>query len=230
VRIHRELFMRAMLLATPPPGVAPLEVPAALIITVAVVSVAAITTIVGKGIRRQRERRGEGIPAQFTRHLNVTSVALIMVLLGALAPYIIVYRSYTGPTASDVYFQLELGSYLWSFFAGVVPGEEFMVRLDLLPLPNLAWSLVLLAFYLVYVYELTEYCQGQAHWTRALLAWLFSQLPFLVMLIPEYLPALFLTELFYEGPTFITLIAGLIIMRIVSPMPSREPWASKEEE
>ncbi len=222
--------MCAMLQAARPPDAVPLEVPAALIITVAVISVAGIAAIVGKGIRRQRERRGQEISSQFTRHLNVTSVALIMVLLGTLAPCIIVYRSYTGPTPSDVYFQLELGSYLWSFFAGVVPGEEFIVRLDLLSLPNLAWSLTLLAFYLVYVYELIEYCQGQARWTRVVLAWLFSQLPFLVMLIPEYLPALFLTELFYEGPTFITLVAGLIIMRIVSPKPSRDPWEIKEGE
>jgi hypothetical protein len=222
--------MHGLVLAEQPPDAVPLEVPAALIIAVTLISIAGIAAIVGKGIRRQRERRGEGIPVQFTRHLNVTSVALIMVLLGALAPYIIVYRSHTGPTSSDVLFQLELGSYLWSFFAGIVPNEEFRVRFNLLSLPNLAWSLTLLAFYLVYVYELIEYCQGQASWTRTVLSWLFSQLPFLVMLIPEYLPALFLTELFYEGPTFITLIAGLIIMRIVSPMPSRELWKSKEEE
>ncbi len=221
--------MCVLLLAAPPPDIIPLEVPAALIMTVAVISVAGIAAIARREIRRQRERRGEGISVQFTRHLSVTSVALIMVLLGTLTPYIIVYRSYTGPTASDVYFQLELGSYVWLFFAGVVPGEEFMVRVGLLSLPNLAWSLTLLAFYLVYVYELIEYCQGQTRWTRVVLAWLFSQLPFLVMLIPEYLPALFLTESFYEGPTFITLVAGLIIMRIVSPKPSREPWESKEE-
>jgi hypothetical protein len=207
------------------PGDAPpVEVPPVVILFTMLVSMAGIFLIALKMIHREKEREGKEIPVEFARRLNTTSVATIMILLGTLAPCCITYRSFTDPMTLDIYFQLNLVSFLWSLWVEV----DFW-RFDLPSLPVLAWSLVLLAFYLIFVYEVVEYCHGQTSWTKTVLAWLISQLPLLIMIIPVYLSGGFPGSLFYTGPTYITLVVGLIIMRIAGPKPSGEPWREKND-
>jgi hypothetical protein len=197
----------------------PIEVPPALIATVALVSVAGIALIVGKMISLQRERKSQGIPVEFSRRLNVTSVALLMVLLGVLAPYGILFETWKDQVTLAVYFHLNLTSFLWSYVS-----EVDILQVYLLSWQGLAWSLTLLAFYLVYPYELIEYCQGQTSFAKTVVAWLVSQLPILVMLIPMHILGPYGSGYYYDGPTFITLVAGLIIMRIAHPRAKGKPW------
>lgn len=214
--LHSESFEPA----TMPPGDAPpVEIPPAMILFVMFVSIASIVFIVLEGLRRQNGRKGQETSVEFTRQLNTRTVAITMILLGTLTPCLMAYRIYTDPVTSDVQFQLNLVALLWSLWFEV----DFW-RFDLPSLPVLAYSLVLLAFYLIYVYEVIEYCQGRASWTKTILAWLISQMPLLITVILDYASGIFPSSFFYEGPTFITLVAGLIIMKIAGPKPSRAPW------
>ncbi len=217
--VIERLVVHRLLQAVPPREAPTIEFPSEWILLTAFVSLLCIAFIVQKVISQQREREGQGIPTTFAKYLDVTSVFLIMTLLGTLAPYGISYRGYTDYSTTEFFFSLQLVSFLWFLWFGTDSWGFY-----LLSLPNLAWSLTLLTFYLIYVYEVIEYCQGQTGWMRVVLTWLVSQLPVLIMLIPNYLAGLFLRELFYEGPTFITIVVGLIIMRIANPKPSREPW------
>jgi hypothetical protein len=211
-------------LVVPPGDAPPVEIPSAMILFVIVVSIGSIILIVQKGIHQQNVRKGQEMPFGFAGRFNTTSVAIILVLMGTLAPCCMTYRNFTDPVTLDVYFQLNLTALLWSLWL-----EANFWRFDLPSLPVLAYSLVLLVFYLVYVYEVIEYCYGQTSWTKTVLAWLISQLPLLVTIIPEYQSGVHTGAFFYAGPTFITLVFGLIIMKIANPKPSGEPlWKRKD--
>ena len=191
------------------------------LVIVAMVVVSFITILLGLWIHRRRST--QGILSNSRRQYSSTALSGLLVLISVLAPYAMLFQPYPDPHSPNMIYMINFVALFWEYLASAETAGFSIVSVYVL-----FFSLIIFVFQLVFVYSVYEYLQNRSTVLRVLGAWLISQIPVIFISLPRYLFGAYPGLFFYSGPTFITLIAGLIIIRIFGPK-EREIWSGPQE-
>jgi len=132
------------------------------------------------------------------------------------------FRYFQDSSTLDVYMLLNAVAVPWSF---VMTADSMSLGLVSTP-AVVAFSLLILSLHLAYVAWFFDYCRELTTKLNVLAFWFLSQVPVLLLSVPHYLVGAFPGSVFYSGPTFFTLLAGYVLMKLAGPQ-LKDPW--KEE-
>ena len=185
--------------------------------------VVSIFVIISIGLWFRKKKSAQGILSNSRRPYSSTVLSGLLVLISALAPYAMLFQPYPDPHSPNLVYMINFVALFWEYLATADTAGFSFVSVYVL-----FFSLVIFVFQLVFVYSVYEYLQNRSTVLRTLGAWLISQIPIIFIGLPRYLFGVYPGLFFYSGPTFITLIAGLIIIRIFGPK-EKEIWTEPQE-
>ncbi len=136
------------------------------------------------------------------------SAAIFLAAFGILVPYACKIQIYPESGTSVLHTYANFVAVLWSL---VLDSGSMIIEL-----PSslvLFFSLSILFLHLAYTVTLLEYLQERSSGMRVFGVWFLSQIPILILSLPSYFTVAFLGTVYYSGPTFLTLIIGLLIMK-----------------
>jgi hypothetical protein len=188
-----------------------------IVIPILVISVVVLSFILVNKRKKSRislqEKEGAGF-------LSPRSATIVMILVGLLTPYALLTQSFYDSSTMEHYSIIQLGAVFWQIYLATDT-----LRIEFLSGPELGFSMIVLVFHLAYALSIYEYLLGKQKMIRVILFWVLSQIPIFVLSIPRYMSGAFPGPLYYIGPTFITLITGYIILKLMSHS-DQELWTS----
>ncbi|MBD3158203.1 MAG: hypothetical protein GF309_05380 [Candidatus Lokiarchaeota archaeon] len=185
------------------------------------VSAVCITGIVTVIYRKYQGHLGEQQDSGSRRILSPIQAGIVLFLVGLLVPDSLRIMIYTEPSTSELAMRLYSGTVFWSLRV-----TQESLQLQPIRSEGIAFSVFTVIFQLIFVLQVIEYCRGHTTKLKTFAAWLLSQLPVFVSALPAFLGdiRISLRSISYTGPTFATLVAGYIMMRVVGPNTTDEPW------
>ena len=185
--------------------------------------VVSIFVIISIGLWFHEKKSTQGILSKSRRLYSSIVLSGILILIGALAPYAMLFQPYPDPDSPNLVYMINFVALFWEYLASVDT-----VGFSLVSVYVLFFSLIVFVFQLIFVYSVYEYLQNKSTVFRVLGTWLISQIPIIFISLPQYLSGGYPGLFFYSGPTFITLITGLIIIRVFGSK-EKEIWTEPQE-
>jgi len=146
------------------------------------------------------------------RFLSPRNAAVILAAVGAVTPYAVMFRYFQDSSTLDVYMLLNAVAVPWSF---VMTADS--MSFELVSGSIAAFSFLMISLHLAYVIAVFDYCKELTTKLNVLAFWFLSQIPVLLLSVPYYLVGAFPESVFYSGPTFFTLLAGYVLMKLAGP-------------
>ena len=188
--------------------------------------VAAIVSVIGLVftiVRTYRKNLHLPHPKVATQLISPRNATILVVAVGVIAPYAILYQTFTDPITSDLYQTVNLVAVFWQFLATADASH-----LEIISGFEMAFSIVVLIFHLIFALSINEYLRRKSTVLRVFIFWIVSQIPVLALSLPRYLTGSYPGSVFYIGPTFIALITGLILMKLV-PHDKKDSWTESDQ-